>query len=215
MAEPTPPVGGEGRIEFIGIVRVLPGLFEPEVFAIRDEGGLEVARLYGNPIEGGGAGAFAASAGPTLTGPAAYVSNADARRLREQQIGATARLVSGGVLRPGVRQRNILGVLPGDDPRSIVVSAHYDSAWGSPGAIDNATGVEGVLRLAEEFAARDSRPVTLVFALFAAEEAGLAGARAFVNQARIRGESAASSRSSTSIALVSASRCGSSLDRTP
>jgi Peptidase family M28 len=187
-SQPTPPVGVEGRLEFIGVDRFLPGLFEPHVFAILDEDGSEVARLYGNPIEGGGAGAFAASTGPTLTGPAAYVSNADSRRLRDQQIGVTARLVSGGVLRPGVVQKNILGVLPGHDPRSIVISAHYDSAWGSPGAIDNATGVEGVLRLAEEFAARDSRPVTLVFALFAAEEAGLAGSRAFVNQARIRGQ---------------------------
>ena len=186
-SQPTPAAGVEGRIEFIGVDRFLPGLFEPHVFAIVDERDLEVARLYGNPIEGGGAGAFAASAGPTLTGPAVYVSNADSRRLREQHIGATARLVSGGALRPGVAQRNILGVLPGDDPRSIIVSAHYDSAWGSPGAIDNATGVEGLLRLAEEFAASDSRWATLLFALFAAEEAGLAGARAFVNQARIRG----------------------------
>jgi hypothetical protein len=186
-SQSTPPAGVEGLIEFIGVDRFLPGLFEPDVFAIVDDDGWEAARVYGNPIEGGGAGAFAASAGPTLTGPSAYISNSDSRRLRAYE-GKVARLVSGGSLRPGVVQRNVLGVLPGSDPRRIIISAHYDSAWGSPGAIDNGTGVEGLLRLAEAFAARQSRPFTLVFALFAAEEAGLAGARAYVNHARVRGE---------------------------
>ena len=97
----------QGRIEFIGVDRGLPGLFEPHVFAIVDERDLEVARLYGNPIEGGGAGAFAASVGPTLTGPAVYVSNADS-------LGSeTARRRDGSArlrraLRPGVASKTFL-----------------------------------------------------------------------------------------------------------
>jgi hypothetical protein len=187
-SQPTPPGGVEGRLEFLGYDAFLPGLFEPLVLAIMDTSGNEVARIYGNPIEGGGAGAFASSAGPTLTGPAAYVGHADACRLRERESEQWASLVSGGAYRPGVEQRNLVARLPGAHAQSIIVSAHYDSAWGATGAVDNATGVEAVVRLAKELATRPERPVTYTFALFAAEEAGLAGARAFVHRARPRGE---------------------------
>jgi Peptidase family M28 len=51
----------------------------------------------------------------------------------------------------------------------VVVGAHYDSAPGSPGADDNASGVAGVLCLARSF--KTSTPErTLRFVLFALEE---------------------------------------------
>jgi hypothetical protein len=42
----------EGTVRRIGTHIVLPGLFEPPAFAIED-GGRELARIYGNPIGGG------------------------------------------------------------------------------------------------------------------------------------------------------------------
>lgn len=51
----------------------------------------------------------------------------------------------------------------------ILIGAHYDTVFGSPGADDNATGVAALLRLAERFAqAQPSR--TLRFVAFANEE---------------------------------------------
>jgi hypothetical protein len=51
----------------------------------------------------------------------------------------------------------------------VVIGAHYDSAQGSPGADDNASGVAAVLALARRF--RETRPArTLRFALFSLEE---------------------------------------------
>ncbi len=96
-----------------------------------------------------------------------------------------------------VRERgttaNVIGILPGTDPRlkdeSIVIGAHYDhlgrGGEGSlapdqigtihPGADDNASGTTGVMALARTFAARGGLPRTLVFVGFAGEEMGILG----------------------------------------
>lgn len=67
---------------------------------------------------------------------------------------------------------------------TMVISAHYDHVGTRNGEIyngadDNASGVAGVLAIAEHFKANP--PVNdVIFALFDAEEMGLQGARAFV-----------------------------------
>lgn len=103
-----------------------------------------------------------------------------------------------------VRERalaaNVIGILPGDDPRlrdeAIVVGAHYDhlgqGGEGSlapdevgqvhHGADDNASGTAAVLALARGFAASGPRPRTLVFATFSGEELGLLGSAHYVKQ---------------------------------
>ena len=43
---------------------------------------------------------------------------------------------------------NVIGVLDGDETRTIAVTSHYDSAWRSPGASDNAAGVASMVELA-------------------------------------------------------------------
>lgn len=78
---------------------------------------------------------------------------------------------------PAVRQfgdqlyRNIVVELHGRDKRQevIVIGAHYDTTWMTPGADDNASGVAGLLELAREFQGRRfSR--TVRFIAFANEE---------------------------------------------
>ena len=98
-----------------------------------------------------------------------------------------------------LRLRNVIGVLPGSDPRfageAVIVSAHYDHLGRSgpgvrmsevgqvhPGADDNASGVAVLLELARVFAAAGPPPRTLVFVAFAGEEAGLQGSKYFVTQ---------------------------------
>ncbi len=171
----------EGKVRRIGTHVVLPGLFEPPAFAIED-GGRELARIYGNPL-GGGATPFPTGYGPTLTGPGAYVSTADAARLRN---GAHVRLKAGGRFVP-TTERNVLAELPGESEETVVVCAHYDSAWRAGGAIDNASGVEGVRRIVERVAGGSHRRTLLAIG-FGAEELGLSGARFFVNDAKTRGE---------------------------
>ena len=83
-----------------------------------------------------------------------------------------------------VTAANVIGLLPGTDPRlaaeAVVLGAHYDHVGvigGAvhPGADDNASGTAVVLGLARAFAAAGGTPRTLVFAFFGAEELGLRG----------------------------------------
>ena len=95
---------------------------------------------------------------------------------------------------------NVFGYLEGSDPllkeQAVVVGAHYDHLGvGGPGsgsraidttaihygADDNASGVAGMLELAEYFSALENRPSrSLLFVAFGAEEMGLIGSEYFV-----------------------------------
>lgn len=90
---------------------------------------------------------------------------------------------------------NVVGVLPGRDPRreheAIVVGAHYDHLGREGqaglaldqrdvvhhGADDNASGTAVMLALARAFAAMGGAPRTLVFVAFSGEEMGLLGSK--------------------------------------
>src|SRR5439155_22435571 len=63
----------------------------------------------------------------------------------------------------------------------------YASGWHGPGAIDNASGVEAVRRVAERLVGRELGG-GVRFVAFAAEEIKLTGSRLYVDEARIRGE---------------------------
>lgn len=79
---------------------------------------------------------------------------------------------------------NLLGRIAGKQAKTIVLSAHYDHLGKRGddiylGADDNASGVAVLLLLADWF--REHKPnYTLIFAAFDAEEMGLRGAKAFM-----------------------------------
>tara|TARA_R110002073_G_scaffold293194_2_gene458777 strand:+ start:55918 stop:56877 length:960 start_codon:yes stop_codon:yes gene_type:complete len=89
-----------------------------------------------------------------------------------------------------ITSSNIIGVLEGKSRKHeyVVISAHYDhlgtksSGEGDlifNGANDNASGVTGVLALAEYFAKKGKNERTIIFVAFTAEEMGLVGSRHF------------------------------------
>ena len=96
--------------------------------------------------------------------------------------------------------RNVLGMLRGSDPEAsrelVVIGAHYDHVgYGTPsnsygptgyihnGADDNASGVSGLLEVAEACALLPKRPRrTILFALWDGEEVNLLGSRHFVKE---------------------------------
>ena len=88
--------------------------------------------------------------------------------------------------------RNIEAVIPGREPRSIVVGAHYDSVFGATGANDNGSGVAALLEIARLL--RDWRPkhaFRLVF--FVNEEppyhrSSVMGSRVYADELLARGE---------------------------
>lgn len=71
---------------------------------------------------------------------------------------------------PTVEVKNIGATLRGfSNPNTIVVGAHYDSAFGTPGANDNGTGVAVTLALAE-LMAKENVKKNILFAFFVNEE---------------------------------------------
>jgi aminopeptidase N len=101
---------------------------------------------------------------------------------------------------------NVVGILPGSDPRltgeSLVIGAHYDHFGRGehaehaadrgqihPGADDNASGVAVLLELARALQGRPM-PRTLVFAAFTGEESGRLGSRHYVRHAGLPAERA-------------------------
>ncbi len=105
------------------------------------------------------------------------------------------------------RVRNIEAELPGSGSEILVVGAHYDSALGTPGADDNASGVAALLELARSLARR--RFVrTVRFVAFVNEEAPYfqtdsMGSRIYARRCRERGEPIALMLSLETIAYYS------------
>ena len=95
----------------------------------------------------------------------------------------------------GATYYNLEVEIPGDSlaHEVVVIGAHYDSAMGTPGANDNATGVAALLALAETFS--DSQPQrTLRFVAFVNEEpdffkSPLMGSLVYARECRERNES--------------------------
>jgi hypothetical protein len=88
----------------------------------------------------------------------------------------------------GGKTANVLARLKGsDDPNLIyVVSSHFDSVAGGPGADDDTSGTAALLEAARILAG-SPLPATVIFASFTGEEAGLLGSREFVRQAAAQG----------------------------
>jgi hypothetical protein len=83
---------------------------------------------------------------------------------------------------------NILGVLPGyDTTQTVILGAHYDHLGKRGNAIyfgsdDNASGVTGLLALAEMWTdSKTTPPCNIIFASWTAEEKGLIGSEYFTS----------------------------------
>ncbi|MEQ1634238.1 MAG: M20/M25/M40 family metallo-hydrolase, partial [Planctomycetota bacterium] len=115
-------------------------------------------------------------------------SKAESRDFAPVPLGVTVSLQLRNTQRE-LRSGNVLGLLPGSDPtlssEVVVVTAHFDHLGiGAEkrgdaiynGALDNATGVAGMLAIARACAAMEPRPArSILFAAVTAEESGLLG----------------------------------------
>ncbi|MFO7722002.1 MAG: M28 family peptidase [Bacteroidales bacterium] len=94
--------------------------------------------------------------------------------------------------------KNVVAWIDNGADQTIVIGAHFDHlGWGMgnsrhegnpaihPGADDNASGVAGMLALAEYLVRSDLKNRNYLFAAFSAEEKGLIGSRVFVEDTSI------------------------------
>jgi Zn-dependent M28 family amino/carboxypeptidase len=103
-------------------------------------------------------------------------------------LGVTASMTLNNTIRT-IDSRNVAGVIEGSDPKLkdefVVFTSHWDAYGIGPeingdriynGALDNATGVAGLIELARAFAALPVKPKrSLLFLAVTAEEQGLLG----------------------------------------
>ncbi len=95
----------------------------------------------------------------------------------------------------------MVGVLPGSDAalraEYVVLTAHLDHLGVASegegdrvfnGAMDNASGIAVLMQIARDLAKKKAPRRTIVFAAVTAEELGLLGSRAYVADARARGQ---------------------------
>jgi len=103
------------------------------------------------------------------------------------ETGATLSVDLGAPLETPAPQRNVIGVLPGSDPKLaetyVLVTAHYDGqgrpptpGWNS--ANDNGSGTVSIIEMANALASLKPRPKrSIAFITFHGEESGLVGSR--------------------------------------
>jgi hypothetical protein len=136
--------------------------------------------------------ALAREIGPRKTGTAAERLAVDYVRREMEAAGLSVTLEAVGVTQDDQGERsvdswNVIGLLGGEGPDSIVVAAHHDTGGVNvPGANDDASGLAVLLETARRTAAR-SRRVSYRFISFCAEEEGLLGSRHHVRGADLSG----------------------------
>ncbi|WP_332676349.1 M20/M25/M40 family metallo-hydrolase [Brevundimonas sp.] len=94
---------------------------------------------------------------------------------------AVQRIERNGGSATGLELINLIGVLPGRDPRlpAVALMAHYDTVPNSAGAADDTAGVAAILETVRAIRARGPADRTLVVLLTDGEELNLDGARVF------------------------------------
>ncbi|MEJ6788856.1 M20/M25/M40 family metallo-hydrolase [Brevundimonas sp. BR2-1] len=94
---------------------------------------------------------------------------------------AVQRIERNGGSAAGLELVNLIGVLPGRDPRlpAVALMAHYDTVPVSAGAADDTAGVAAILETVRALRARGPADRTLVVLLTDGEELNLDGARVF------------------------------------
>lgn len=136
------------------------------------------------------------SLGGTGASSAELLARAEARTLRGFEIGAVVRVRARARFRP-TSSNNVAALLRGSDPslsREVVVyTAHLDHlGMGRPdpsgkdvlynGAVDNASGVAGLLAVARAFAAGPPPKRSVMFVAVTAEENGYLGSDYFAHR---------------------------------
>ncbi len=182
----TPTGGVSGQLSPAGVCELVPGLLEWPRYAV-EQGGVPLAFIAVVPA--GQARPFPRPERQLLLEPIVIVGSDEFAEIADRcERGETleATVESQGRYVPGKTSTNVIAELPGASSETIVVSAHYDTVAGTPGAGDNASGVAGCLALAEHFAG-SPLPKTLRFIAWGAHEFGLLGSQAYVQDLAQRG----------------------------
>jgi aminopeptidase YwaD len=182
----TPDEGVIGTVVYDGTSYLTPGVHEWRKYGLLGANGETLAQMLVYP--NGPAVPFP-NPRPLLSMPSVVIGQSDQQALEErlESSGVRARLYSKAEYLPSSVSYNVIANMPGEASDEVLVAcAHYDSTYGSPGAVDNASGVEALFRVARLL--KDSSLKSVRFIFFAAEEFLMMGSRFYVNLLKERGE---------------------------
>jgi Zn-dependent M28 family amino/carboxypeptidase len=192
-----PPSGGPGA----GTSGCEPGDFPPETagnialmqrgtcpfvqkYQMAKDAGAVAALIFNDGFEGRTDPIFITSP-PDIGIPTIMVSSGVGESLySEAQSGAVSlHVVVDATTTPHTEFNVIADSRKGDPDRTIIVGGHLDSVEAGPGINDNGSGTSTMIEVAEQIAKQNKDPKNrLRFAFWGAEEAGLVGSTAYVNQ---------------------------------
>jgi len=183
---PTTPQGITGTLKKAGKKYIIPGYMEWEKYEIIDETGRELGFLVVNP---GGPAVPIPNNAHLLPEIGAIIGKEDSEKFAswmDKGLRISVRLWNPGNFTPSQSQ-NIIGVLGAGEPE-IIVCAHYDSVFYSPGAVDNASGVQVIYNIAKRLKAENNANLsTIGFIAMGCEEPALLGSRHFVKHLKEHG----------------------------
>lgn len=87
---------------------------------------------------------------------------------------------------PRARTSNVVGTLPGDSKEEILIVAHADTKYNTPGAHDNTASLIAMLQLAEAWSGKRPKR-TIRFLATACEELAFLGAKHYAAQRKAQG----------------------------
>ncbi len=186
----SPPVQAEGHLEYAGR-RMLIGVFDWCHFDLVQNGEV-AARLIATDE---GPAIPLSLEGPEADVPSFIIGRKDGDHLKElvasggEQVAA--RISSDSQLLPEREFANIIGTLcagGGEEAgREVLLCAHYDTIYESPGANDNGSGLLCAEMVAEQLAKSPPDDVTVTVAFFGGEELLQLGSRAYLRERLDRG----------------------------
>lgn len=189
----TPPGGVEGELRAAGKAYIVPGFLEwPRYEVVTDDGRAGGSLVAHIGLAGWlGPAIPLANPEPFYPEPKAVLAEVDHRRFESWlQAGQKVRVRFScrGHYDSSFTGHNVVATLPGASNRMVVFCAHLDTAYGTPGANNNAGGVQALYYLAERLAREGQHRLTYQFLLCDACEWHFLGSRYFLQQARARGE---------------------------
>lgn len=193
MYSDSTPIGGvTGRLEYVGTMFIAAGFFEWPKYAVVDDSGKHLAYVVAH-VDGPANNFVLYDLGHHY-GCAPYVVIAKEdheyfSKLLDEGVEVTVTVDIAGHIAPGKVSRNVIGTLKGKSlpDEEVVVCGHYDTSPDSPGACDNASGVDAMLRVAKQMIGAGVEK-TVRFIAFGAEENVSYGSNYFVSTLKEKGQ---------------------------
>jgi hypothetical protein len=187
---PTPASGVEGEVSKIGFTLLQFGNIKRQKYVIVGGDGSETGYF----LKGGNDRASTFPSGnPLVQMPGVIMGAADADEKIEAWL-AQGRKIRVRLFNPCVQgmsvSQNVIARMGNAAPQ-VVICAHYDGVYDSPGAVDNGSGVQALMNIADRLATKSASGEALpplAFICFGCEELKFNGSGHYVRYLQEHGE---------------------------